>query len=306
MMSKWADEYKKSKGVEVNYQSVGSGGGIQQMTAKTFDFGCTDGPMNEEQLKKCRDEGAEAIHIPLVMGAVVPTYNLDEVKEPLRFSGPLLADIFLGKVKKWNDKAIQELNPKAALPDKEMVVVHRSEGSGTTYIWADYLSKVSPDWKQKVGVGASLNWPVGIGQKGNEGVAGQVSRSAGAIGYVELIYALQNNMKFGWVKNKEGEFIEPSLKSVTAAGDNSLSNIRDDLRYSITDAAGKDSYPISGTVWAVIYEKLPAGKGQAVVDYLRWVLHDGQEMAEPLHYARLPKGLIEKANKKLDQIKVGQ
>jgi phosphate transport system substrate-binding protein len=191
------------------------------------------------------------------------------------------------------------------LPDKEIVVVHRSEGSGTTYIWADYLSKVSPEWKQKVGVGTSVNWPMGIGQKGNEAVAGQVKRSAGAIGYVELIYALQNDIKFGWVKNKEGEFVEPSLTSVTAAAANSLANIPDDLRYSITDAAGKDSYPISGTVWAVLYEKLPAASGQEVVDFLRWILHEGQDMTEPLHYARLPKGLVEKAEKKLSQVKVG-
>ena len=185
MMSKWASEYEKAKGAQVNYQSIGSGGGIQQMTAKTFDFGCTDSPMNEEQLKKCLDNGSEAVHIPLVMGAVVPAYTLEEVKEPLRFSGPVLADIFLGKVKKWNDKALAELNPGVTLPDKEISVVHRSDGSGTTYIWVDYLAKVSPEWKTKVGVGTSVNWPVGIGQKGNEGIAGQVRRSPGSIGYVK-------------------------------------------------------------------------------------------------------------------------
>ena len=308
MMSTWADEYKKAKGIEVNYQSIGSGGGIQQMTAKTFDFGCTDGPMNEEQLKKCREQGSEALHVPLVMGAVVPAYNLEEVKETLRFSGPLLADIFLGNVKKWNDKAIKELNPKVAdqLPDKEIVVVHRSDGSGTTYVWVDYLAKVSPEWSKKVGVGTSVDWPAGIGQKGNEGVAGQVKRSPGAIGYVELIYALQNDMKFGLVRNKEGEYIEANLKSITAAGSSSLTDIPDDLRYSITDAAGKESYPISGTVWAVVYQKLPKDKGQAVVDYLRWVIHDGQKHCEGLHYATLPKGLVERADKKLDSIEVGK
>jgi phosphate ABC transporter phosphate-binding protein len=308
MMSKWADEYKKAKGVEVNYQSIGSGGGIQQMTAKTFDFGCTDGPMNEEQLKKCQDAGAEPLHIPLVMGAVVATYNLDEVKEPLRFSGPVLADIFLGNIKKWNDPTLKELNPKVAeqLPDKEIVVIHRSDGSGTSYIWTDYLAKVSPEWKKRVGVATSVDWPAGVGQKGNEGVAGQVRRSAGSIGYVELIYAIQNDMKFGSVKNKAGEFVDANLKSVTAAAEAALSDIPDDLRYSITDAPGKDSYPISGTVWAVVYDKLPADKGQAVVDFLRWVTHDGQEFAEALNYARLPKGLVERAEKKLDQIKVGQ
>jgi phosphate transport system substrate-binding protein len=308
MMSKWADEYKKAKGVEVNYQSIGSGGGIQQMTAKTFDFGCTDGPMNEEQLKKCQDVGAEPLHIPLVMGAVVATYNLDEVKESLRFSGPVLADIFLGNVKKWNDPALKGLNPKVAaqLPDKEIVVIHRSDGSGTSYIWTDYLAKVSPEWKKRVGVATSVDWPAGVGQKGNEGVAGQVRRSAGSIGYVELIYALQNDMKYGAVKNKAGEFVDANLKSVTAAADAALADIPDDLRYSITDAPGKDSYPISGTVWAVVYDKLPADKGQAVVDFLRWVTHEGQEFAEALNYAHLPKGLVERAEKKLDQIKVGQ
>ena len=204
MMSKWASEYEKAKGAQVNYQSIGSGGGIQQMTAKTFDFGCTDSPMNEEQLKKCLDNGSEAVHLPLVMGAVVPVYSLAEVKEPLRFSGPVLADIFLGKIKKWDDQALADLNPGVTLPDKEISVVHRSDGSGTTYIWVDYLAKVSPEWSKKVGVGTSVNWPVGIGQKGNEGIAGQVKRSPGSIGYVELIYAIQTDIPYGVVKNRAG------------------------------------------------------------------------------------------------------
>lgn len=305
MMSKWADQYKNLKGIEVNYQSIGSGGGIQQMTAKTFDFGCTDGPMNEEQLKKCRDTGVEPLHIPLVMGAVVPAYNLDEVNEPLRFTGPVLADIYLGKVKKWNDPAIKELNPTAAnqLPDKEIVVVHRSDGSGTTYIWVDYLAKVSREWSKEVGVATSVNWKTGIGQKGNEGVAGQVRRSPGSIGYIELTYALQNKMKYGRVKNKDGEFVEANLQSVTAAAGNSLANIPDDLRYSITDAPGKGSYPISGTVWAVVYEKLPSVNAQAVIDFLRWVTHEGQQFAEALDYSRLPPGLVERVEKQLGRIK---
>jgi phosphate transport system substrate-binding protein len=303
MMSKWAAEYDKAKGVEVNYQSIGSGGGIQQMTAKTFDFGCTDAPMNDEQLQKCRDSGSEPLHIPLVLGAVVPTYNLEGVKEPLKFTGPVLADIFLGKIKKWNDKALQDLNKGAPLPNEDIVVVHRSDGSGTTYIWVDYLSKVSPDeWQKKVGTGASVNWPAGVGQKGNEGVAGQVRRSPGAIGYVELIYALQNNMSFGLVQNKAGEFIKGDLASVTAAADNSLKEIPDDLRFSITDAEGKGSYPISGTVWAVLYQKLPKERSQHVVDFLRWVTHDGQKYATDLHYATLPKGLVERLDKKLDSV----
>jgi phosphate transport system substrate-binding protein len=306
IMSKWASEYKKATGIEVNYQSIGSGGGIQQMTARTFDFGCSDGPLNDEQLEKCRDNGAEAVHIPLVMGAVVPVYNLQGVEGPLKFTGAVLADIFLGKIKKWNDQAIQELNPGVEFPDKEIVVIHRSDGSGTTYIWVDYLSKVNPAWKKKVGVGTSVNWPTGIGQKGNEGVAGQVRRTTGSIGYVELIYALQNDISFGLVQNKEGEFVKASLESVTAAANASLKEIPDDLRFSITDAPGKGSYPISGTNWAVVYQKLPAKKGQMVVDFLRWVTHEGQEYTADLHYARLPKGLVKRLEKKLDAIEVGE
>jgi phosphate ABC transporter phosphate-binding protein len=306
MMSKWSSEYDKAKNVEVNYQSIGSGGGIQQMTAKTFDFGCTDAPMNEEQLKKASESGGEVVHIPLVLGAVVPAYNLAESKEPLVFTGPVLADIYLGKIKKWNDPALKELNPSAALPDKEIVVVHRTEGSGTTYIWVDYLSKVSDEWKTKVGVGASVNWPAGAAGKGNEGVAGRVKDTAGAIGYIELIYALQNNIKFGKVRNKEGAAIEASLESVTAAASAALKEIRDDLRYSMTNADGKESYPISGTVWAVLYVNQPGAKGNAVVDFLRWVIHDGQQYAEGLKYARLPQGLAERADKKLGQVKILQ
>jgi phosphate ABC transporter phosphate-binding protein len=304
MMSKWTAEYDKAKGVEVNYQSIGSGGGIQQMTAKTADFGCTDGPMNEEQLQKAKDTGGEVVHIPLVMGAVVPAYNLEGVTEPLVFTGPLLADIFLGKVKKWNDKAIQDLNPGVALPDRDIGVVHRSDGSGTTYVWVDYLAKVSPEWSKRVGVATSVDWPAGEGAKGNEGVAGRVKASPGAIGYIELIYALQNDIKFGLVKNKEGVAIKADLKSITAAADNALKAIPEDLRYSITDAAGKDSYPISGTVWAVVYVNQPAGKGQQVVDFLRWVTHDGQQFCEELHYAKLPPGLVERVDKKLASIQM--
>jgi phosphate ABC transporter phosphate-binding protein len=305
MMSKWASVYDKEKGVKINYQSIGSGGGIQQMTAKTVDFGCTDAPMNEEQLQKARAEGGAVVHVPLVMGGVVPAYNVPGLAQPLHFTGPLLADIFLGKVKKWNDPALVANNPGAALPDKEIVVVHRSEGSGTTYIWADYLAKVSPEWKSKVGVSTSLNWPSGVGQKGNEGVAGHIARSDGSIGYIELIYARQNNIPYGAVRNHEGEFVSASLASVTAAAEGALTHIPDDLRYSITDAPGKGSYPISGTVWAVVYSNQPAGKGQMVVDFLRWVTHEGQEYAEALHYARLPEGLVQRATGKLDQIKVG-
>ena len=306
MMSKWASEYEKAKQVQINYQSIGSGGGIQQMTAKTFDFGCSDGPMNDEQLAKAKETNGEVVHIPLVMGAVVPAYNLPAIKEPLHFSGPVLADIFLGKITKWNDKALAALNPGVALPDEDIAVVHRSDGSGTTYTWVDYLAKVSADWKSKVGVGTSVNWPAGEGQKGNEGVAGQVRRSEGAIGYIELIYAMQNNIQFGAVQNKEGAFIQASLKSVTAAANSALSNLPDDLRYSIINAPGKESYPISGTSWALVYVNQPGDKGKLITDFLRWILHDGQSYAEELHYSRLPQGLVTRADKKIDAIKVGK
>jgi phosphate transport system substrate-binding protein len=306
LMQKWASEYDKSKGVQVNYQSIGSGGGIQQMTAKTFDFGCTDGPMNEEQLQAAKKVGGDVVHVPLAMGAAVLAYNLDEVQEPLIFSGPVLADIYLGKIKKWNDKALQDLNPSVKLPAKDIGVFHRSDGSGTTYIFTDYLSKVSPDWKQKVGTATSVDWPTGEGAKGSEGVSGRVKATPGAICYVELIYALQNGIKFGKVQNKEGNAVTPDLKSVTAAAENALTNIPDDLRYSITNAGGKDSYPISGTVWAVLYVQQPADRGQAVVDYLRWSTHDGQQFCEGLKYAKLPSGLVQRVDKKLDSVQVGK
>jgi phosphate ABC transporter phosphate-binding protein len=303
MMSKWASEYDKAKGVEVNYQSIGSGGGIQQMTGKTADFGCSDGPMNDEQLKKAAEVNGEVVHIPLVMGAVVPAYNLPDVSEPITFDGPVLADIYLGKIKKWNDKALQDLNPSVKLPDKDIGVVRRSDGSGTTYIWVDYLAKVSPEWKKKIGVATSVDWPAGEGAKGNEGVAGRVKGSPGALGYIELIYAFKNDIKYGLVKNKEGVAIKAELKSITAAADNMLKDIPDDLRYSITDAGGKDSYPISGTSWAVVYINQPPTKGKQVVDFLHWCSHEGQQFCEELHYAKLPPGLVERVDKKLAMIK---
>ncbi len=303
LMSKWTSEYYKAKGIKVNYQSTGSGSGIQQMTAKTVEFGCTDSPMNEEQLGKSKETGGEVVHIPLVMGAVVVAYNLEKIKTPLTFSGPVLADIFLGKITKWNDDSIKKLNPTVALPDLSIAVAHRSEGSGTTFIWADYLAKVSPEWKTKVGVGTSVNWPSGVGHKGNEGVAGAVKRTAGTIGYMELTYAIQNSIPYANVVNKEGMAIKPSMESVTAAAEAALENIPDDLRYSLTDAPGKDSYPISGTVWAVAF--INHANGKTVADFLRWVTHEGQAHAEPLHYSTLPKGLVDRAEKKLVQIAAG-
>jgi phosphate transport system substrate-binding protein len=305
IMSKWANEYAKAKGVRVNYLSIASGAGIRQMIEKTVDFGCTDAPMNDEQLAKALKTGGKVVHIPLVMGAVVPIYNLQGQRAPLRFSGTVLADIYLSKITKWNDPELAKLNPGVELPDLDILVVHRSDGSGTTYIWVDYLSKISTAWENRVGVGTSVNWPGGLAAKGNEGVAGKVSQSAGALGYVELIYARQNKIEFGAVQNREGEFVKPSLESVTAAATNALKAIPDDLRYSLTDASGKNAYPISGTVWAVIYVDQPPGKGQAVVEFLRWMTHEGQDYAQALDYARLPEELIKRLEKKLDQVHIG-
>ncbi len=289
LMTKWASEYDKAKGVQVNYKSTGSGAGIQQMISKTEDFGCTDAPLNDEQLAKAKQEGGDVVHVPLAMGAVVPIYNLPEVKRPIRFSGKVLADIYLGNIKKWNDPALAKLNPGVELPDQDILTVHRSDGSGTTYIWTDYLSKVSDEWKDQVGRGTSVNWPGrGVAAKGNEGVSGKVSQSGGSVGYVELIYAVQNKIGFGHVQNKQGAFPEPSLESVTAAAKGAMTNIPDDLRYSLTNASGKDSYPISGTTWAVVYVNQPPDKAPALKEFLRWVTHEGQQYTQDLTYARLP------------------
>jgi phosphate ABC transporter phosphate-binding protein len=304
-MSKWASVYAKERGVQVNYLSVGSGGGTQQMTAQTFDFGCTDAPLNDEQSRKARATGGEVLHIPLAMGAVVPAYNLPGLELPLRFSGPVLSDIFLGKVARWNDTKLRDLNPGIPLPDLPVALVHRSDGSGTTYVWADYLGKVSPEWRMQVGLGTSLRWPHGVGQKGNEGVAGHITRTPGAIGYLELVYALQSNIQYGLVQNRAGAFVQASLRSVTAAAEAVLAEIPDDLRYSLTDAPGGESYPISGTVWAVLYANQPEGKGQILIDFLRWATHEGQHYAKDLHYAALTKGLVERADQKLAQVQLG-
>jgi phosphate ABC transporter phosphate-binding protein len=303
MMSKWAREYERAKDVRINYNAIGSGGGIKQMTAQTVAFGCSDSPMNQEQLKNADDANGVVVHIPLVMGAVVPAYNLPEAKEPLKFTGPVLADIYLGKIKKWNDDAIAKLNPDAKLPDKDILVVHRSDASGTTFIWVDYLSKLRSEWKEKVGVSTSVKWPTGTGQSGNPNVAGFVKRNTGTIGYVELIYALQNDIAFGLVQNKEGVFVKASLESVTAAAAASQADIPDDLRFSIANAAGKDSYPISGASWAIAFTNNPGGKGKEVRDFFYWCTHDGQSFCEKLHYSKLPQSLVERVEKRLELIK---
>ena len=302
MMKKWAGEYAKAKGVEIDYTSSGSGNGVTQMIEKRNDFGCTDAPMNDEQLDKARKEGGDVAHVPLVMGGVVPIYNLPDVEKTLKFTGPVLADIFLGKIKKWNDQALAQINEGVALPDLAISVAHRSDASGTSYIFTDYLTKVSPEWKKQVGFSTEPKWPVGAGAPKNPGVAQLVSSTKGALGYVELIYAEQNpNLKFGAVQNKAGEFVLASLESVTAAAAG-LKDVPPDLRFSMTDADGKESYPISGTVWMVLYTK-QTGKASALKELIHWLTHKGQEHAKGLHYARLPQGMVEQVDKKLELIK---
>lgn len=301
ILSKWSAVYEDEVGkASVNYQSIGSGGGIQQLIARTVDFGATDGPMNDEQLQ---DAGEAVLHIPVTMGAVVPTYNIEGVSKALNLDGPTLAGIFLGKIKNWNDEAIQKSNQGVTLPDEPIVVVHRSDGSGTTYIWVDYLAKVSPEWESQVGVGTSVNWPVGIGSKGNEGVAGQVGRTPGAIGYVELSYAIQNKMKYASVLNSAGSYVKATPVSVSAAAVGAAANMPEDMRVSITDPPGKKSYPISGFTWALLYEKQrDAKKGKALVDFLWWTVHEGQSYAPALDYAALPRPIVMKDETKLRSV----
>jgi len=301
LMSKWSSDYQKvAPSVQINYQSIGSGGGIRQLIAHTVQFGCTDGPMTDEQLKEAK---APVFHVPLVMGAVVPTYNLPPLSHAIRFTPEALAGIYLGDIKKWNDPKLAAANPDLELPTTPIVVVHRSDGSGTTYVWTDYLSKVSPEWKSKVGNATSVNWPTGLGGRGNEGVSGTVRQTPGAIGYVELTYAMQNKMPAGEVKNRAGHFVTPTIDAVTAAAAGAVATLPDDLRYSITDAPGDAAWPISGTTWAVVYKDMPAGSDRtAVVSFLRWALHDGQKSCAALDYAALPPELVARAEAKLDQV----
>jgi len=299
--SKWFDAYHKlHPDFEFNYQSIGSGGGIRQVIAGTVDFGATDGPMTDQQLGQAK---VKILHFPTVLGAVVPTYNIPGVNQELNFTPEALAGIYLGNITKWNDAAIQGPNPGVKLPDTDIIVVHRSDGSGTTYIFVDYLSKVSDEWKTKVGKATSVNWPVGLGGKGNEGVAGLVKQQPGAIGYVELIYAIQNNLAYGKVKNASGAFVKAELSSVTAAAAAAAKEIPDDFRVSITNAAGKTAYPIASFTWLLVPSKIddPAKK-KAIVDFLHWMLKDGQDMVESLNYAKLPKAVVTKEIKAISQV----
>jgi phosphate transport system substrate-binding protein len=305
MYSKWFDEYhKKNANLQINYQSIGSGGGIKQVTEGTVDFGASDLPMNEEQLKAYQDKhGSGILHFPTVLGAVVATYNIPGVTADLNFTAEALAGIFLGKITKWNDPAIASANNGVNLPANDIVVVHRADGSGTTFIWTDYLSKISEEWKKTVGAGASPKWPVGLGGKGNEGVTGTVKNTPNSIGYVELIYAESNKIPYGSVKNASGAFVKPSLAAVSAAATGAAKEMPDDFRVSITNAPGKAAYPISSFTWLLIPEKFSdASKRDALKGFLKWALDDGQNYAESLSYAKLPKEVVAKELKAINKI----
>ena len=303
LYSKWFAEYQKvAKDVSINYQSIGSGGGVRLFQERTVDFGASDSPMNAEQIAKNPEP---ALHIPTALGAVVATYNLPGVDGNLQLTPDVLADIFLGKLTSWDDARIQKDNPKAKLPKTPIMIVHRADGSGTTGIFTDYLSKVSPAWQKQVGAGSAVKWPVGLGGKGNEGVTALVKQTPGTIGYVELIYAKSNNLAYAAIQNNAKVFVLPSVESVTAAASESLASIPDDFRVSITNAAGKDSYPISSFTYILVYQNQPTGKGEKLVAFLRWAIKEGQLMSGPLHYAQLPSSLVPKISAKLDTIKFG-
>jgi phosphate transport system substrate-binding protein len=301
MYSKWFSEYHKIHSeVQVNYQPIGSGGGIRQVTAGTVDFGASDMPMTDKQLQESK---AKILNIPTVLGAVVPAYNIPGVGGEVKFTPEALAGIFFGKISKWNDKAITASNPGMNFPDKDIIVVHRSDGSGTSFIWTDYLSKVSPEWNSQVGSDTSVKWPIGMGGKGNEGVAGLIRQLSGSIGYVELIYAVQNNIPYGSVRNAAGTFIKASLDSVTAAAASAL-KMPADFRVSITNAPGKDAYPISSFTWLLIpAQSKDAAKGKILSDFLSWMVTDGQKMTSALSYAPLPENVVAKVKEAIKQVK---
>jgi phosphate transport system substrate-binding protein len=301
MYSKWFSEYHKlHSNIEVNYQSIGSGGGIRQVLAQTVDFGATDGPMTDDQLSQAK---TKILHIPTVLGADVPAYNIPGVSGELKFTPDVLAGIFMGKITSWNDPAIAKANPGVSLPNQSIIVVHRSDGSGTTYIWTDYLSKISSEWQNGPGKGTSVKWPTGLGAKGNEGVAGMIRQMEGAIGYIELIYAVQNKIPYGSVKNAAGAFVQASLDSVTAAAA-SVKSMPADFRVSITNAPGKDAYPISSFTWLLIpAQSKDANKGKILVDLLNWVVDDGQKMTSDLSYAPLPESVAAKVKDAIKQVR---
>lgn len=297
LYTKWIAEFQRSRPkVKINYQSIGSGGGIRQVTEGTVDFGASDAPMSDEQIAKA----AGILHLPTCLGAVVLTYNLEGVPTGLKLTPEAIAGIFLGKIKRWNDPAIQGENPDAKLPDKEIASVHRSDGSGTTKIFVDYLTAVSPEWKSGPGAGTSVSWPGGLGAKGNEGIAALVSSTPSAVGYVELAYAMQNKLTFAAIKNHAGKFVLPSLESTTAAGAGAAARMPDDLRISIVNAEGDGAYPIAGFTYILAYQQQKEGhKGKVLADFMRWSLHEGQQFTKDLHYAPLPAAVVEKVDRKL-------
>jgi phosphate transport system substrate-binding protein len=299
--SKWFDEYTKvDSSARFNYQSIGSGGGIKALKDKTVDFGASDAPLSNEEAAQMP---GPVLHFPTVMGAVVLAYNIEGVKQPIRLTGPVIADIFLGKIIKWSDPAITGLNPGITFPDDPIVTAHRSDGSGTTYIFTDYLTKASPEWAAKAGKGKSIKWPNGVGGKGNEGVTGVIQQTPGAIGYVELIYALSNKISFATVKNREGNWVVPSLDGVTAAAAGAASDMPADFRVSITDAPGAQSYPISSFTWILLYkQQTDRTKGEALIKFMKWALADGQKYTAALYYAPIPAPVVEKELAQLSQI----
>lgn len=300
--SKWFDEYHKAHpNVEINYQSIGSGGGIRQLTVGTVFFGASDGPMTNEQILAA---GFPILHLPTVLGGVVPVYNVPDFTGELRFPGVVLADIFLGKITKWNDPAIRAANPGVSLPDTDITVAHRSDGSGTNYIFCDYLSKVSPEFKRTVGVGTSVKWPGGVGGKGNEGVSALVKQTPGAIGYVELIYALQNKISYGSVQNSAGKYVRPTLETVTSAAAGAAVAMPKDFRVSITNAPGDNTYPISSFTWLLVRQN-PGDRAKARIlnDFIRWALTDGQRYCAELGYAPLPKAVVAQELEALKRVK---
>ena len=301
LYTKWFSEYRGvDAGTQINYQSLGSGAGIRQFQEKTVDFGASDSPMTDEQLAK----SPGAIHIPTVLGAVVITYNLPGVEKGLHLDGETIAALYLGKIAKWNDPKIAALNPGMKLSDLPVLAVHRSDGSGTTGIFTDYLAKVSPEWKGAVGQGTAVNWKGGLGGKGNEGVTGVVKQSPGAVGYVELIFAENNKLPYAAVANKAKQFVLPSIKAVSAAAAGALKTMPADFRVSITNADGKDTYPISGFTYLLVEGTMPKGKGERIIRFLKWAVKDGQKFAEPLHYAPLPSALVKKVEAKIATLKV--
>ena len=303
IMDHWAAQYEREKGRRIEYTAAGSSKGVEGVLSHFLDFGCSDAPLTDKQMQELQ---GSVLHVPLVMGAVVPTFNVADARGeliPLRFTGPLLANIFLGKITKWNDAAIAANNPGLTLPDLAITPVHRQDGSGTTHIWTDYLSKASAVWKAQVGVGSKVNWPVGVGAEKNNGVADAVSRTTGAIGYVELSYALANGLPAGIVKNRDGQYVKASAESITSAAAGLLQTIPNDLRYSLTDASGAEAYPIVGTTWALLHLDQPQEKRQELIDFLLWATGEGQKHVADLHYGRLPPELTPKIHAALKKVR---